>query len=173
MNTLVIHPKDPTTDFLCDIYSDKNWTIINKHISKSDLRKQINLHDRIVMLGHGSEQGLFDLYNKRFVIDSKWVDMLRKKECVCIWCNANIFFEKYKLTGFYTGMIVSEIMEAYLYSLPTDIDLIEESNKLFATSIKESIDTNNMLENAKNRYDTDKNLIIDFNKDNLYYNGNR
>lgn len=173
MKTLVIHPKDPTTDFLCDIYSDKNWTIINKHISKSDLRKQINSHDRIVMLGHGSEHGLFDLYNKRFVIDSKWVDMLRKKECVCIWCNANIFFEKYKLTGFYTGMIVSEIMEAYLYSLPTDIDLIEESNKLFATSIKESIDTNNILENAKNRYDTDKNLIIDFNKDNLYYNGNR
>lgn len=173
MKTLVIHPKDSTTDFLCDIYSDKKWTIINKNISKSELRKQIKEHDRIIMLGHGSEYGLFDLANDRFIIDSKWVDMLRKKECVCIWCNANVFFEKYGLKGFYTGMIVSEIMEAYLYSLPTDIDLIEESNKLFATSIKESIDTNNMLENAKNRYDTDKNLIIDFNKDNLYYNGNR
>lgn len=172
-NTLVIHPKDNTTDFLCDIYMGKDWTIVNKLISKSELRRLIKTHDRIIMLGHGSEYGLFDLANDRFVIDSRWVDMLRKKECVCIWCNANVFFEKYGLKGFYTGMIVSEIMEAYLYSLPTDIDLIEESNKLFATSIKESIDTNNMLENAKNKYDASKNLIIDFNKDNLYYNGNR
>ena len=173
MKTLVIHPKDPTTDFLCDIYSDKNWTVINKHISKSDLRKHIKEHDRIVMLGHGSEYGLFDLANDRFIINSKWVDMLRQKECVCIWCNANIFFEKYKLSGFYTGMIVSELMEAYLYSLPTDIDLIEESNKLFATSIKESIDSENMLEIAKSKYDRDKNLIIDFNKENLYYNDSK
>lgn len=27
--TLVIHPKDQTTDFLSEIYLDKNWTVIN------------------------------------------------------------------------------------------------------------------------------------------------
>jgi hypothetical protein len=51
MKTLVIHPKDSTTDFLSVIYSDKDWTIINTNISKKVLKEQIKTHDRIVMLG--------------------------------------------------------------------------------------------------------------------------
>lgn len=58
MKTLVIHPKDITTDFLSDIYSDKDWTVININVSKSFLKKQIKEHDRIVMLGHGTGEGL-------------------------------------------------------------------------------------------------------------------
>ena len=149
MKTLVIHPKDNTTDFLCDIYMGKDWTIVNKLISKGELRRLIKTHDRIIMLGHGSEDGLFDLANKRFVIDSSWVDMLRQKDCICIWCNANVFFEKYGLKGFYTGMIVSDIDEAYYFSLPTDWDSIVESNTLFASSIKDAIDTDDMLADHK------------------------
>lgn len=34
MKTLVIHPKDSTTDFLSEIYSDKDWTVINTNTSK-------------------------------------------------------------------------------------------------------------------------------------------
>jgi hypothetical protein len=169
MKTLVIHPKDNTTDFLCDIYMGKDWTIVNKLISKSELRRLIKTHDRIIMLGHGSEDGLFDLANKRFVIDSSWVDMLRQKDCICIWCNANVFFEKYGLKGFYTGMIVSDIDEAYYFSLPTDWDSIVESNTLFASSIKDAIDTDDMLAIAKSKYDSEKNPIINYNKYNLFH----
>lgn len=42
MKTLVIHPKDSTTDFLCEIYKDKkDWTIINSNVAKKLLKEQI------------------------------------------------------------------------------------------------------------------------------------
>lgn len=169
MKTLLIHPKDPTTDFLSDIYSDKDWTVITSHKSKSELRRIIKEYDRIVMLGHGSEDGLYDFSYSRFVIDSSWVQLLREKQCVCIWCNANVFFEKYKLKGFYTGMIVSDLDEAYYFSLTTDWDMIVESNTLFASSIKDAIDSDDMLSVAKSKYDVIGNGIIDYNKHNLFY----
>lgn len=169
MKTLVIHPKDNTTDFLSDIYSDKDWTIVNKLIGKHILKQLIKSHDRIVMLGHGTEKGLINSNKTNYIIDSTWVQMLREKQCVCIWCNANIFFEKYKLKGFYTGMIVSEIDEAYQYSLSTNFDMIQESNTLFAKSIKESIDKDNMLQLVKDKYNIN-NSIINFNRYNLYDN---
>ena len=110
MKTLVIHPKDTTTDFLSLIYEDKDWTVITDNISKSALKRQIKAHDRIVMLGHGMETGLIGF--NRLVIDSNLVYLLREKHCVCIWCNADKFVLKYGLKGFYTGMIISEVQEA-------------------------------------------------------------
>lgn len=42
MKTLVIHPKDPTTDFLCEIYKGRDWSVINDpDVSKSFLVKSI------------------------------------------------------------------------------------------------------------------------------------
>lgn len=38
MKTLAIHPKDITTDFLSEIYSDKDWTVITENISKKKLK---------------------------------------------------------------------------------------------------------------------------------------
>ncbi len=75
MKTLVIHPKDSTTDFLSEIYSDKNWTVVNTNVSKKFLKEQIKSHDRIVMLGHGTESGLIGF--DKFIIDSTWVYLLR------------------------------------------------------------------------------------------------
>ncbi len=140
MKTLVIHPKDITTDFLSDIYSDKDWTVININVSKSFLKKQIKEHDRIVMLGHGTGDGLIGF--KRLIIDSNYVYLLRDKITVCIWCNADNFVKKYNLKGFYTGMIISEMDEANCYSLyETSQANITASNILFATAIKNAIDS--------------------------------
>jgi hypothetical protein len=168
MKTLVIHPKDTTTDFLSDIYKDKDWTVITENISKSQLKLEIIHHDRIVMLGHGCEDGLYDLKHNRFVISSELVYLLRPKNCVGVWCNADKFFEKYKLSGFYTGMIISEVDEAYLYGICECFDVIEQSNKLFAYAIKESIDLTDIVDNVKQIYVGD-NEIISFNKNNLYF----
>lgn len=170
MKTLVIHPKDTSTDFLSDIYSGKDWTVITTNISKSKLKTLIKEHDRIVMLGHGTENGLIGF--DRFVINSELVYLLREKHCVCIWCNADKFVEKYKLKGFYTGMIISEDIEANMYCVKATYDEIKESNKLFATAIKESIDSENsenMVEKAKSIYNLDT-YIVKFNKENLYGN---
>lgn len=166
MKTLVIHPKDSTTDFLSEIYSNKDWTVINTNPSKKSLKELIKKHDRIVMLGHGTEEGLIGF--KRFVIDSTWVYLLREKVCVYIWCNADVFVKKYNLKGFYTGMIISEYEEAIMCCVPTNLQWLLESNKDFALAIKNSIDEENMLEKAKLLYEGNSS-VVEFNRNNLYY----
>jgi len=166
MKTLVIHPKDPTTNFLREIYKNKDWTVINTNTSKKFLKEQIKTHDRIMMLGHGTEQGLLG-FNK-FVIDSTWVYLLRNKNCVCIWCNADEFVKKYGLKGFFTGMIISEYEEALMYAISTTPYWIAESNNDFALAIKNSIDEENMLEKAKILYEGNSS-VVEFNRNHLYY----
>lgn len=55
MKTLVIHPKNSTTDFLSVISFNKNWTVINTNITKRILKESIKSHDRIIMLSNGTE----------------------------------------------------------------------------------------------------------------------
>ena len=166
MKTLVIHPKDTTTDFLSEIYSDKDWTVITTNPTKKHLIQQIKEHDRIVFLGHGTEKGLLGF--GRLVIDSDLVYLLREKQCVCIWCNSDQFVEKYGLKGFYTGMIISEYEEAIMYCIPSDSHWISESNTDFALAIKNSIDSDDMLNNAKTLYEGNS-AVVEFNRNNLYY----
>jgi len=165
MKTLVIHPKDSTTDFLSDIYSDKKWDVITTNVSKKQLKDSIKSHDRIIMMGHGTELGLLGF--DRYIINSSLVYLLRDKICICIWCNANIFVDKYKLKGFYTGMIISEYEESLMYSIPTNDYFLTESNKDFANAIKKSIDTDNILNNTLKYYDGNS-AVVTFNKQNLF-----
>lgn len=65
-------------------------------------------------------------------------------------------------------MIISEVDEAYLYGICECFDVIEQSNKLFAYAIKESIDLTDIVDNVKQIYVGD-NEIISFNKNNLYF----
>lgn len=169
MKTLVIHPFDPTTAFLSVIYSDKNWTVVTQNISKKQIKDLIKSHDRIVLLGHGSGIGLFGF--GRIYVDSTFVYLLRKKETVCIWCNADVFVKKYGLKGFNTGMIISDFEEALMYSVKYSDNDIEISNSFFAESIKNAIDLTDMLKAVKESYTSDTNSIIMFNSKNLYYNG--
>jgi len=167
MKTLVIHPKDSSTDFLSVIYAGNDWTVINDpKVSDKILKEQIKAHDRIVMLGHGTDEGLIAMttsYDYRWLVGSSLVYLLREKECVSIWCNADVFVKK-------SGMIVSEGNEANLYCIKSTSDEIEFSNVLFANSVKDAINAPNMLAEMKVKYDHDTNPIIDFNKKNLYEN---
>lgn len=174
MKTLVIHPKDSSTDFLSVIYADKkHWTIINDpNVSSKVLKEQIQSHDRIVMLGHGTGQGLIAMKNRydfRHIISPAWVYLLRDKICVYIWCNADVFVKKYELKGFYTGMIISESDEANMYHIRSEQKDINESNVLFADSMAKSIDSAKMLTEMKSKYNSEINPIIIFNQKNLYH----
>jgi hypothetical protein len=174
VKTLVIHPIDATTDFLSVIYEGKDWTILRRSIYKKlELVEALNSHDRIIMLGHGLPQGLLSITNRdsmsyQMVIDSKLVYILREKECICIWCNADQFVRKYALRGFHTGMIISEDEEANLFSITYNNSDIKESNELFAKTIKSYIDSENVLEEVKSEYVSETNNIIKFNMNNLY-----
>ena len=107
MKTLVIHPEDKTTDVLNVIYADIECKVITQDISEEDLIKEINDHERIIMLGHGGPSGMFGF--RRSAINKNLVEHLRDKVMVTVWCHANEFFERHGLTGFYTGMIISEV----------------------------------------------------------------
>ena len=166
MRTLVIHPFDVTTGFLSVVYENRNdWTIIDMNVSSKNLKREISDHDRIIMLGHGDGNGLYGF--SRLFINSEYVYLLREKQCICIWCNANIFVEKYGLKGFYTGMIISEYEEALMYCVKGDDKQIYNSNVLFADAITKSIDAKNMLDSMRALYDGD-NPVISFNKKNMF-----
>lgn len=168
MKTLVIHPKDMSTSFLHVIYEGKDWTVIDESCSKQHIKEQIKVHDRIIMLGHGSEKGLFGF--NRIVVDSTLVYLLREKLCICIWCNADIFVEKYDLNSLYTGMIISDYEECQLYNIPPDSKEISESNEMFAHAIKNNIEHMDM--DIVNKIISEYNgisEIIEFNRKNIYY----
>jgi len=61
---LVIHPKDKSTDFLKPIYHGRSdVTVITGGCTKEDVAKAIDEHDHIVMMGHGTPQGLLAMGN--------------------------------------------------------------------------------------------------------------
>lgn len=172
MKTLVIHPKDITTDFLKGIYYNKSWTVVNDpKIKREELIEEIEGHDRIFMMGHGSPQGLFG--GDGMLIDQNLVPLLKQKITMFIWCHADKFVNKYSLKGFYTGMFVSEEEEALYCNIPGSTDeQIEYSNTLFAETVNRFIDVDNILGNVKALYNNkeDGNIIIEYNRSRLYFN---
>lgn len=146
--TLVIHPNDPTTDCLSVIYEGKeDWEVIrNPNTSREEVEKAIRRADRVIMLGHGTPEGLlaggargrFDHY----IIDDSFTRLLAEKETYSIWCNSNAFFEDRGMKGFHTGMILSEVAEEYfiLGGAPLNKDEMAENMKLFCGTCAKYID---------------------------------
>jgi hypothetical protein len=168
MKTLVIHPKDSSTDFLSHIYKGRDFMVITENISNSKKRKLLKEYDRIIMLGHGSKHGLFGF--KRLVIDSNDVATLREKKIVAIWCNADEFVSKYGLKGFYTGMFISEVDEAYYEGFGfIPYKEIEKSNNDFSIILGKYLDDENILENVKKEYKNHSCPIVSFNHQRLFY----
>lgn len=168
MKTLVIHPTDQSTDFLSKIYEGKEWKVVRNNLPNSILGRNIREHDRIVMLGHGSKDGLFG--HNKILIGSEHVNFLRGKEIVAIWCNADEFVKKYGLLGFYTGMFISEIEEAYYEGVyGVEYGEIESSNNRFSEAVGKHIFKNDMLENVKNDYQDHDSAVTVFNHERLYF----
>lgn len=138
MKTLVIHPEDRSTDFLKHVYAPlKEYTLIRSGDRKR-VHAEIKNHDRIFMLGHGSQLGLLSVrqFEGIYVVDAQTVPLLRGKECVFIWCNADVFVNNHRLKGFFSGMFVSELVEAYMMGIPHATNRqVEESNDHFAKAV--------------------------------------
>ena len=167
MKTLVIHPFDITTGFLESIYLDKGFTVIDYNPSTKELKSAIKAHDRIIMLGHGDPHGLLGF--GRYVIDSTLVYLLKKKYCICIWCNADQFVNKYDLRGFYTGMFISEESEATYEGVLATWGEIMESNEKFAETVGQNLHSGRILETVTEGYNLKTN-VAKFNRDKLYIN---
>lgn len=178
MSTLVVHPRDSSTLFLKTIYatiSDK--TIITGGVTKTELRKLIETHDRVIFLGHGSSNGLLAVgqfpYAGSYIIDETMVTLLsQKKDNIYIWCHADQFVIINQLSGFFSGMFISEIEEAWYYNFhDLERNTIEESNFRFvdivSNYINESLDV--LYKNVIQEYGllAKKNVIAKFNCERL------
>lgn len=161
MKTLIIHPEDSSTFFLDIVYNPiEDKTVITKNVSKKELSDLIEKHDRIMMMGHGTPSGLlavgqFGQY-VNYIIDSSFVPQLKERDNnVFIWCNADRFVNAWGLKGFYSGMFISEIGEAFFCGLPnTPQDIVDESNYGFCNIMAKYIneDTQKIYDNVKNDY---------------------
>lgn len=169
MKTLVIHAPDPTTDFLRHMYKDLAFTVIRSDIGDELLKKMIRKHDRILMLGHGTSDGL--LGYGRYIIDSDFADDLRKKEVIAIWCYASNFVQKYKLkTPFSTGMFISETQEAYAEGINPLENQIENSNDHFSFLMKYYLHGKRSIDEIRKSYLILSDEVTEFNADQFYSN---
>lgn len=118
MRTLVIHPDDRSTDFLRAVYENiEDKTVITGGVSQVDVDFQILNHERVIMLGHGTPNGLLSVGKFKntdgYIIDAMSAEYLKRtKENIYIWCYASDFVKKYNLKGFASGMFISEVHEA-------------------------------------------------------------
>lgn len=175
---LVIHPKDRSTDFLKPIYEKlENVTLITGGKSKEEILELIKEHDRCMFMGHGSPGGLFTVGQFKgstngYIIDITMVEELKKKDnTVFIWCNADEFVNRHGLKGFYSGMFISEVGEAYYCGLPgTTQDIVDESNFGFVKRLSECINQPQAV-----MYDTIKHTYGELVENNpvAYYNHKR
>jgi hypothetical protein len=183
MSTLIIHPKDQSTDFLKPIYAPiHDKTVITGGVTKYELRKLIKSHDRVIMLGHGTPIGLLSIGqfpdNGSYVIDYSYADLLStKKGNIFIWCYADQFVQRNGLNGFYSGLFLSEFGEAFSSGFYiADRNLITESNDSFASCVSQNIHQPlvGMFENVIQEYAimAKTNPIAKFNLERLYYNSN-
>jgi hypothetical protein len=179
MKNLIIHPEDPTTEFLSAIYVNlTNKTVVKGGITKSELRELIESHDRVLMLGHGSPYGLLSQGrfpdNSLYIIDDSMVLPLKNKSnSIFIWCHTDKFVQRHGLTGLCTGMFISEVGEA-IYNGFEDIewDMINQSNERFASIVSKYINEPIKVLYPKLVYEYEllarANPIVRFNLERLY-----
>jgi hypothetical protein len=185
MKTLIIHPSDESTTFLEIVYKNiPNKTVVTGGISKMEVIKLIESHDRVMMMGHGSPGGLFNIGQFTdcgskyggYIIDQSIVPLLKQKDnSVFIWCNADKFVDTFQLEGFYSGMFISEVGEALYCGLPgTEQDQVDESNYGFVNIIGKYIneDKNVIHEKVTGEYGliAEDNPVALYNNLRLYIN---
>ena len=180
MSTLIIHPKDSSTTFLEILYKNiPDKTLITGGVTKGEIMRLIDSHDRVMMMGHGSPSGLFSTSRffgtNGYIIDSRMVPFLREKDnSVFIWCNADRFVNLFNLKGFYSGMFISEVSEATYCGLPgMSQELVDESNYGFceiAANYLNDDDTKNIHKNIQREYSliAESNPVALYNSRRLY-----
>lgn len=144
--TLVIHPKDPSTDFCCPIYADLDATVVRENKTDAELRDLIDAHERVILVGHGSPGGLADMCDavqevsplNPFIITREHAKLLRQKadNSMYVWCNADQFVQMERLHGFYSGMFISEVDEAAEEGVDATQSEVDISNTTFVECLR-------------------------------------
>ncbi len=154
---LVIHPYDPTTEFLRAIYENMDGVTCLRGEESRKAVAGILYHlppgETILLLGHGSCDGLFrkeeDGY--RCYIGRSMAYSLKRHPVIGIWCHANAFAEAVGLHGLFTGMIISEMQEAIDYGVKTTEEEIARENSHLAESLQKALSEGRPFLQMRNR----------------------
>ena len=100
--------------------------------------------ERIMLLGHGSDKGLFfrkddskNEFDKIIVGHSHRYHLYNHgSNIVAVWCNADQFARAEGLHGLFTGMIVSALSEALLYQVETTQEDLDRENVKLAMRLR-------------------------------------
>lgn len=175
----IIHPYDPTTQFLSLIYNQRDdikTHITEKHTNMNVIRA-IRDDDTIMMLGHGDGRGLFAIPCKdgidfeRLIVGSSHVQFLRDKTCIGIWCHANKFAIDYKLHGLFSGMIISELKEAIEEHVTTTKEELDREMVKFASRLRDCINLYGLKATPAKMKELDdvKSELTQYNYNNLFF----
>ena len=180
---LVIHPKDKTTAMLSALYDGLEAQVVADNCSTKEvghLLHHVSTQDRIMLLGHGSDKGLFfreddskDEFDK-VIVGHSHAYYLRKHggNIVAVWCNADQFARAEGLHGLFTGMIVSELSEARLYQVETTQEELDRENVKLATRLRTLLDERIPLNKIPKRIlamDDAHSPLTTFNYKNFFY----
>ncbi len=180
---LVIHPKDRTTDMLTTLYEGCNAQVIDDDRSTKQVGRLLHhasAQDRIMLLGHGSDKGLFfhkddrkDVFD-RIIVGHPHAFYLRRHggNMVAVWCNANLFAESEGLHGLFSGMIISELSEASLYGVETSQEELKRENVKLAERLRYLLDKNVPLSEILEKMsalDDVHSSLTKFNYNNFYF----
>lgn len=178
--TLIIHPKDESTDFLKVIYEGMKDIIVitGEGVTQHELKSIIPDYDRVMIMGHGSPYGLLTAGGfvgyRGHIIDESFVKVLSNNpNNVYIWCNADVFVNRFKLQGFHSGMFISEVGEAAYFGLTVTQEEVDQSNYGFCEMVKKyrMRPSSVIYKNVKRLYGemAKHNIVADYNYNRIYY----
>lgn len=133
---LIIHPDNECVEFPIyqTLYKGKPYTIVdNPSIADAELRKLIEEHDVIVILGCFLHEGLLakniDTGKDFLLIDDTHVELLKRKIVYSI--SGKRYFEERGVPGLHTGTILTSGFEATLYEVEgTEEEIVNSALRL-------------------------------------------
>lgn len=180
---LVIHPKDKTTAMLSALYEGLEAYIIDGACSAKEMNRllhHVSSQERIMLLGHGSDRGLFFRHDDSgdtfdgIIVGHPQVFHLRKHggNLVAVWCNADLFARAEGLHGLFSGMIISEPDEALTYGVETSQEELDRENVKLARRLRALLDEGVPLSEIPKRLpamDDAHSPLTTFNYGNFFY----
>ena len=180
---LVIHPTDRTTEMLSILYEGLEARLIKADCSNKEmghLLHRTSPSERIMLLGHGSDKGLYYRKNDKeedfdgIIVGHPQAYYLRK-HCggiIGIWCHAVEFAKKEGLHGLFSGMIISEMSEAEENGVVTDKESMEQTNRIMFIQLRRLLDDGTPLHEIPERLkalDATQSDLSRFNYERFYY----
>lgn len=141
---IVIHiDNTPDAAILSRIYDSLDNITLFYNRNKSNIKRLLRIagDEPVMILGHGTLNGLLNKSRNGFALGSEAVEWLRNRTVIGIFCYASEFADKYKLHGFFTSMFISNMEEASYENMQEGVDdkLIEDQMTLFCDKVHDLI----------------------------------